>query len=144
MFSIRPGLPVEGATVRLLNKSTDAEHSVSSGPDGQYHFFALQPGTYAIMVTKSGFAALRRDGVALRAGDQLSVDLTLQIGNVEQSVNLTAAAPLLQATRLSVLIRKQSAASSTSAGVETLISIVSPHPDPGRATLFLDLRPRND
>src|SRR6476619_297498 len=79
------GLPVEGAAVRLLNVSTDAEQSVSTGPEGQYHFFALQPGAYAIMVTKSGFAALRRDGVALRVGDQISLDLALQIGNVEQS-----------------------------------------------------------
>jgi len=52
-----------------------------------------------IAVTKSGFAALRRDGVALRIGDQISLDLSLQIGNVEQSVNVTAAAPLLQASR---------------------------------------------
>ena len=93
------GLPVEGAAIRLLNMSTDAEQSVSTGPEGQYHFFALQPGTYAIMVAKSGFAALRREGVTLRVGDQISVDLPLQIGNVEQSVNVNAATPLLQASR---------------------------------------------
>jgi len=92
-------LPIAGADVRLLNMSTDAEQSVSSGPDGRYHFFALLPGTYTISVTKSGFAALNRGGVTLRVGDQVSLDLGLQIGGVEQSVEVTSATPLLQASR---------------------------------------------
>ena len=93
------GLPVIGADVRLLNMNTDSEQSVSSGPAGQYHFFAIPPGTYAITVTKSGFAALRRDGISLLVGDQISLDFPLQVGGIDQSVNVTAAAPLLQAGR---------------------------------------------
>jgi hypothetical protein len=42
---------------------------------------------------------LRRGGVTLRIGDQVSVDLALQIGAVEQSVDVIAATPLLQASR---------------------------------------------
>ena len=77
-------LPVEGAEVRLLNVSTQAEQSSATGPDGGYHFFALQPGTYTITVTKTGFTTLRRDGLALRVGDQVSLDLPLQIGDVDR------------------------------------------------------------
>src|SRR5262245_42546327 len=79
-------LPVEGADVRLLNVNTDGTQSVSSGNDGRYHFFGLQPGTYAITVTKPGFAILRRE-VALRVGDNVAVDLALQIGAASESVN---------------------------------------------------------
>jgi hypothetical protein len=93
------GLPVPGAEVRLLNTSTDAGQSVSSGADGQYHFFAIPPGTYTMTVMKAGFAATRREGLTLRVGDQVSVDVSLQVGNVEQSVNVTAAASLLQSSR---------------------------------------------
>src|SRR5262245_28828366 len=97
------GLPIEGAAVRLLNVNTQLEQSTNSTADGTYHFFALLPGTYTISVEKAGFAALRRDGISLRVGDQIALDLTLRIGNVTESVNVTAAAPLLQSTRGTVI-----------------------------------------
>jgi hypothetical protein len=93
------GLPVQGAEVKLVNPNTQAEHAYVSGGDGEYHFFALQPGTYTIMVTKNGFTTLRREGVALRVGDHVSVDFPLQISGVTEIVNVTEAAPLLQSNR---------------------------------------------
>src|SRR5215468_10321759 len=93
------GLAAEGATVELINTGTDAKLSVQSGAAGAYHFFALAAGSYQIVLTKSGFATLRRDGVVIRVGDQISLDLELKVGDVSQSVNVTAAAPLLQTSR---------------------------------------------
>src|SRR6266446_6907220 len=87
------GLPVQGAEVRVLHMSTQAEQSNETSGDGRYHFFALQPGTYAITIAKSGFTPQRRDGIALRVGDQIALDFSLQIGNISESVNVTAAAP---------------------------------------------------
>jgi Carboxypeptidase regulatory-like domain len=92
-------LRVEGAEVKLLNANTQAEQSYVTGVDGVYHFFALQPGTYSITVTKTGFATLRRDSVALRVGDQVSLDLPLQIGAVTETLDVTTPAPLLQSNR---------------------------------------------
>src|SRR5438876_10109092 len=93
------GLPVAEATVTLINKGTQSELSTATGTDGMYHFFALQPATYAITVAKPGFASLRLEGIVLGVGDQISLDLALEIGNVTESINVTAAAPLLQSTR---------------------------------------------
>jgi hypothetical protein len=93
------GLPIEGAAIRLMNTSTDAEQSTATGGDGRYHFLALPPGTYTITVSRTGFAALRRDGVALRVGDQITLDFALPVGDVTESINVTAAAPLLQSSR---------------------------------------------
>ena len=42
---------------------------------------------------------LRRDELVLRVGDQIMLDLELQIGAIAESVNVTAAAPLLQSSR---------------------------------------------
>src|SRR5262249_60797579 len=93
------GLTIEGADVKLVNANSQAERAYVSGADGEYHFFALQPGTYSVTVTKNGFTTLRRDGVVLRVGDQVSLDLPLQIGGVTETGNITRAAPLLQSTR---------------------------------------------
>src|SRR5215471_3952517 len=93
------GLPVPEAQIRLQNMNTDAEQSTSSGSVGQYHFVAIPPGTYSITVMKQGFAATRRDGLTLRVGAQITLDIALQVGTVEQSVTVTDEAPLLQASR---------------------------------------------
>jgi hypothetical protein len=95
-------LPVADAEVRLLNINTQVEQAAMTSEEGRYHFFALLPGTYTITVGKSGFTTLRRDGVVLRVGDQVVLNLTLEIGNVTESVNVTADAQLLQSVRSTV------------------------------------------
>lgn len=93
------GLPVDGATVELVNVGTDIKSSTRTGAHGAYNFFALPAGNYRVEITREGFSALRREGLALRVGDRLSLDLELQIGDVSQAIEVTAAAPLLQADR---------------------------------------------
>ena len=93
------GLPVNAAAVELINTGTDTKLSTEADTTGAYHFFALPAGSYRINVVKDGFATLRRDGIVVRVGDQTSLDLELKVGDVSQSVEVTAAAPLLQSTR---------------------------------------------
>src|SRR5689334_5576488 len=75
------GLPVNGATVELVNAGTDVRSSVRTDAGGAYSFFALPAGTYRLEITKEGFSALRRDGLIFRVGDRLSLDFDLQVGN---------------------------------------------------------------
>src|SRR5262252_1423815 len=93
-------LAVEGADVKLLNMGTGAERAYVTASNGEYHFFGLQPGSYTLTVTKTGFTELRREGLTLRVGDNVSLNVALQIGGVTQSVDVTAEeAPLLQSNR---------------------------------------------
>jgi hypothetical protein len=95
-----PGsLGVSGATVDLVNTGTDVKLSVMSDAAAHYHFFAVPAGSYQLVVTKEGFSTYRRDGIAVRVGDQINLDLELRVGNIAESVEVTAAAPLLQSTR---------------------------------------------
>lgn len=93
------GLPISGAAVELTNTGTDVKLAAESATDGTYRFFALTAGIYQISVAKSGFTTLRRDGIGIRVGDQISLDLELKVGDISQSIDVTAAAPLLQSTR---------------------------------------------
>ena len=70
-----------------------------TGDDGTYRFLALPPGEYRVAVSKEGLAPLKRDGIRLRVGDRLELDLDLHLGDTSQTLEVTADAPLLQPNR---------------------------------------------
>src|SRR5678816_1981437 len=93
------GLPVSGAAVQIRNVDTSSSAETTSDSTGLYRFVALLPGSYEITVRKEGFSLLKRSGLTLRVGEQVPVDLSLMIGNLSQSVEVSEAAPLLQDVR---------------------------------------------
>ncbi len=94
------GLPILDATVELENAGTDIRQTVvSQAPDGRYQFFAVSPGVYRLTTTKQGFRTVRREGIQLRVGDRVTFDLRLELGEVSESIEVTADAPLIQASR---------------------------------------------
>lgn len=92
------GLPVPLAGVELEESATAARRNVASSDRGEYHFFGLAPGSYRVSVDKQGFRAYRQAGLQLRVGDRIALDIRLELGDFAQTVEVTAAAPLLQAT----------------------------------------------
>ncbi len=92
------GLAVSAADVGAQNVETGASLKTTTNESGEFHFFALLPGDYQLTATKTGFMTLRRSGIRLRVADRVSLDLQLQIGEVTQSVEVSAATPLLQTT----------------------------------------------
>jgi hypothetical protein len=63
---------------------------------GNYLLPALRPGTYTVAVEATGFKKALQKGIALTAGDRSDANITLQVGDVSQSVEVEASAPLLQ------------------------------------------------
>lgn len=94
------GLPILDASVELENAGTEIRQPVhSQAPDGRYQFFALSPGFYRLTAAKQGFRTLHREGIQLRVGDRVTLDLRLELGEVSESIEVTADAPLIQASR---------------------------------------------
>src|SRR4030095_6793479 len=93
------GVPVAGASVDLRNADTSVSTSRMTDSSGIYRFIALLPGNYELSVRKEGFSTLRRAGLTFRIGEQVSLDLSLSVGNLAQSVDVTESVPLLQAAR---------------------------------------------
>lgn len=92
-------LPVEAATVTLTNTATGLSQRVTTPAGGNYEMLALPAGEYRIAVVKDGFAPLTRDGIQLRVGDRVNLDLDLKLGAAGDTVEVTASAPLLQSGR---------------------------------------------
>jgi len=90
------GAVVPGARVTLTNTGTSFTRTVETNQSGQYAANNFPTGQISLSVEQQGFQGLRRTGVVLTAADTLTVDLVLQVGDVKQSIEVNAAATLLQ------------------------------------------------
>ncbi len=90
------GLAVPNAKVRAEDRATAAQYETSSNETGEYHILGLPTGNYTLTVEQPGFSQYRQSGITLRLAERVSLDLKLTVGQPSQSVDVTAAAPLLQ------------------------------------------------
>jgi hypothetical protein len=90
------GAVVAGAKITIVEQSTGVRDQVTSDANGVYFRAALKPGTYTIEVEAAGFRKAVQKDVLLSGGDRIGVNLQLTVGDMTQSVEITAAAPLLQ------------------------------------------------
>jgi hypothetical protein len=90
------GAAIAGARVTITEQATGVQSSATSDTSGTYIRPLLKAGTYTVEVEAPGFRkAVLRD-VLLTAGDRVGVNIQLTVGEISQSVEVTAAAPLLQ------------------------------------------------
>ncbi|MBK9168584.1 MAG: TonB-dependent receptor [Bryobacterales bacterium] len=93
------GAPVPGAAVEAVHVATRSAAARSTGVEGLARFLALPAGLYRIHVSKDGFATLSREDVALRIGSHAELMVELAVGDARLAVEVSAAAPLLEAGR---------------------------------------------
>jgi len=90
------GLPVAKAKIAAEDQATMAEYSAISDGRGEYHILGLPAGQYILITQISGFRMYRQSGITLRTGDRIDISVILEVGQPSQSVNVIAAAPMLQ------------------------------------------------
>lgn len=86
---------VPNATVTLTNTSTNDVRTTSTGGNGSYTISQLLPGSYKLSVAATGFQKYVQQGINLRASDSAQLNVSLQVGATTQTVEVSAAAPLL-------------------------------------------------
>ena len=96
------GGAVPEAALTATNGSTGVVTRTTSGGSGDYVFPALAPGTYTLSVEKAGFTTGIMSGISLNVDQKASLDVVLQVGQVTQSVNVEASAPLVDSTSASL------------------------------------------
>jgi hypothetical protein len=90
------GAVVSDAKVTLTNTETGVKQVAATNGTGDYSFNLLIPGKYTVSVEAKGFKKTSISNFALAAGDRLRENASLQPGSVEETVEVTSAAPLLQ------------------------------------------------
>ncbi len=89
--AVLPGVTVEASSPALIEKT----RSATADAAGQYRIEALQPGTYTVTFTLSGFATLKRDDVVLSGSGVVKIDAEMKVGAVSETVNVVGETPVV-------------------------------------------------
>jgi hypothetical protein len=92
------GGALPGANVTVKNLETGAVRIIAADEAGLYIASSLEVGRYEVRAEKAGFSAEVRTGIALAVGQQAVVDLTLRVGQVQDSVVVTEDSPMVSVT----------------------------------------------
>jgi hypothetical protein len=92
------GGALPGANVTITNTETGLTREVVTEPNGRYRAAALPPGPYEIRVMMTGFVNYVRSGLTLTLGQEATINLGLRLASVQETVTVTAEAPLVEVT----------------------------------------------
>jgi carboxypeptidase family protein len=86
-----PGVTVEASSPVLIEKV----RVVTTDGEGRYSIVDLRPGTYTVTFTLTGFSIVRREGVVLGSGFTASVNVTMSVGALAETITVTGASPVV-------------------------------------------------
>ncbi|HWC00564.1 MAG TPA: carboxypeptidase-like regulatory domain-containing protein, partial [Bryobacteraceae bacterium] len=90
------GAVVPGARVTILNTDTNFSSQTVTTESGDYTAVSLPVGRYSVRVEKEGFRVALRSNVTLNAASTIRVDVALEVGTSQQTVEISAEVPQLQ------------------------------------------------
>jgi hypothetical protein len=96
------GAVLPGAAVVITHEQTKATRETTTDAAGAYRFSTVQTGTYTVVVTMTGFQTFTRSGVDVTLNTVARVDAALGVGQLQESVTVSAETPLLQTDRAEV------------------------------------------
>ena len=96
------GAAVPGARVILTNTATNGLRTAVSTDSGDYTFPAVAPGVYNLRVEQSSFKAASTNNVQVQVQQTVRLDFTLEVGQLSESIEVSAAAQMLQAENVSL------------------------------------------
>ncbi|MBI3681763.1 MAG: TonB-dependent receptor [Acidobacteria bacterium] len=96
------GAAVAGALVRCANANTGVEVSAITNDRGEYILPLLLPGVYRVTIEHSGFKRFVKDAIEMRVSERIPVDVTLELGQVSETVQVQASAMLLETASASM------------------------------------------
>jgi carboxypeptidase family protein len=92
------GGALPGVTVVVRNQATGMYRETLSSEDGSFIASSLVPGTYEATASLQGFKKFNRKGLILEVGKTATIEVKLEVGSFEETVNVTAESPLVDVT----------------------------------------------
>ena len=102
------GAAVPNAQVTATNKATGIQRQTTTNDAGGYTFAAVTPGDYEVKITKEGFRTGTDASVSVTSNNTTRIDMALQVGSVNEAINVEAAAAALQTDTATVRSEMQS------------------------------------
>ncbi len=96
------GAAIPGVVLTLTNANTGSSQTMTSAADGGFVFTTLPPGTYNLSASMKGFDTAVYSGIVVNAARTTNQLVTLKVGTISQSVEVTGAAPVLQTTSTTI------------------------------------------
>lgn len=90
------GAVIPNALLTLTNVDQNRPWSASSNESGAYVFFQIPPGNYKLSVEAKGFKKFNRDGLILQVAQVAELNIPMEVGSVNESLQITAETPLLE------------------------------------------------
>src|SRR5690349_14471420 len=90
------GAAVPNTKIQVTNLATNEMTSAVADNSGAYTIPLLRPGNYKLTATAAGFKQYTQDNVTLEAAKVLGLDLRLEVGNITESIEVTAEALALE------------------------------------------------
>lgn len=89
------------AKVTLLDEEKNTTRSTLTNPEGEFVFSAVDPARYSVIVESPGFKRFEKKAVELAAQAFLTVDIKLELGQVNETVQVTEEVPLIETSNAS-------------------------------------------
>ncbi|WP_446743416.1 carboxypeptidase regulatory-like domain-containing protein [Silvibacterium acidisoli] len=96
------GAAISGATVTIREVDTNATHVLTTSDIGTYRLPQLPAGAYSVKVEKEGFEVFERNKITLVIDQVAEIDAKLSVGSNQQTVSVSADAPVIQTETSSV------------------------------------------
>jgi hypothetical protein len=88
---------VPDVAITVSSAATGLKRQTTTNSEGIFTMPLLPPGVYSLRAQREGFSVAEIDDVELSVAGQVSHDIVLQVGGIRETVNVSAAPPLLQA-----------------------------------------------
>ena len=98
------GASVPGAAIKATNPATGLTQTTSSSADGTFSIPYLPPGGYVVTGEKAGFRTAEVTGIVVNVSTTVKVDLKLEVGQITERVEVTAAAPPVVSERSALIV----------------------------------------
>jgi hypothetical protein len=96
------GATISGARVTIRELGTNAIRTVTTSDVGSYRVPQLSPGAYSVKVERDGFQPSEQARITLAIDQVEEIDIKLEVGSEQQTVNVTSEAPVIQTETSSV------------------------------------------